>query len=497
MIEPENNLHELPNSWVWTRLGEIIDIRNGFAFKSRDYRDGGILLIRQSNLGRSKVDFSKAMYLPDAFLTKYQEFIVRKGDILIGMSGSIGKLCVYNLDTPALQNQRTGLIQFFEPETKQYVRYYFDTLESHLTTMAKGVAVQNISASQIESCPLPLPPLPEQHRIVAKIEELFTKLDAGVEALKKVKAQLKRYRQSVLKYAFEGKLTEEWREKHKGQLEPASVLLERIREERKKTAKGKYKKLPPLDASGLPELPKGWMWTTLPQIGELNRGKSKHRPRNDPKLYGGPYPFIQTGDVGDANGVLRQYSQTYNEAGLRQSHLWPKGTLCITIAANIAETAILGFDACFPDSIVGFLPDPSHCDVRFIEYFIRTAKENIESYAPATAQKNINLEILSKIAVPFAPLEEQRQLVSEIERRFSLADEVERTVYKSLKQAQRLRQSILKKVFEGKLVPQDPSDEPASVLLERIKAEKVKREAEEKKKNKHKTKVNLKQLRLI
>ena len=111
-----------------------------------------------------------------------------------------------------------------------------------------------------------------------------------------------------------------------------------------------------------------------PQLGELNRGKSKHRPRNALHLYGGPYPFVQTGDIKNATGVIREYKQTYSEEGLKQSRLWPKGTLCITIAANIADTALLGFDACFPDSIVGFISESENVDIRFVEYFFSNSK---------------------------------------------------------------------------------------------------------------------------
>ncbi len=207
------------------------------------------------------------------------------------------------------------------------------------------------------------------------------------------------------------------------------------------------------------------------KLGELNRGKSKHRPRNAPHLYGGEYPFIQTGDVKSANGIIRKYHQTYSESGLKQSRLWKAGTLCITIAANNADTAILGFDSCFPDSVVGFQTQPNHSNIHLVELFIRAIKENLERYAPATAQKNINLEILESVFIPLPPLTEQQRIVEEVERLLSVADAVEATVKQSLKQAERLRQSILKRAFEGKLTPQDDADEPAQILLERIKRE--------------------------
>jgi type I restriction enzyme S subunit len=189
----------------------------------------------------------------------------------------------------------------------------------------------------------------------------------------------------------------------------------------------------------------------MPQLGELNRGKSKHRPRDDPRLYNGPFPFIQTGDIRRSGGTIREHTQTYSEFGLQQSHLWPEGTLCITIAANIAETGILKFQSCFPDSVVGFTHDGNPATTRYVEFFIRTAKEKLAQFAPATAQKNINLDVLQKVAIPFPPLAEQTRIVAEVERRLSVVEELETVVSANLQRASRLRQSILQKAFTGDL----------------------------------------------
>jgi len=460
--------YELPKGWEWTTLGEIIEPSKEKVNPSD--------IEETPYIGLEHIEKDTGRLLDCGFSSEIRstKSNFSNGDLLYGkLRPYLNKVCVPTFDgicsTDILVYSKTC---YMSNEYLLY-RFLYEDFVQYTSQNVSGVQHPRVNIHTLSRFEIALPPLLEQRRIVTKIEKLFTQLDAGISALEKAQAQLKRYRQSVLKAAVEGKLTEEWRREHPD-VEPASVLLERIKREREKNAKGRRKKLPPMDVSNLPEIPEGWEWARLPQFGEVNRGKSKHRPRNDPKLYGGLYPFVQTGDIRHATGILHSYSQTYNELGLKQSQLWPKGTLCITIAANIADTAILGFDACFPDSIVGFLPEDDFCDVRFVEYFIRTAKENIERYAPATAQKNINLRILSSIAIPFPPLVEQHGIVSEIERRISVADNTEATLEANLKRAARLRQSILKKAFRGQLVPQNPNDEPASILLERIRAERAK-----------------------
>lgn len=158
--------------------------------------------------------------------------------------------------------------------------------------------------------------------------------------------------------------------------------------------------------------PPGWRLTKLGELGEVNRGRSRHRPRYAEHLYGGPYPFIQTGDIRESGGRITSHSQTYSEAGLAQSRLWPAGTLCITIAANIAETAILVYPACFPDSVVGFVADKSLCDARFVEYMFRYLRKRIRHEASGSVQDNINLSTLNRLAIPTPPLSEQKAIVS-------------------------------------------------------------------------------------
>lgn len=155
-----------------------------------------------------------------------------------------------------------------------------------------------------------------------------------------------------------------------------------------------------------------WKATTLDQLGTVERGRSRHRPRNDPSLYGGQYPFVQTGDVKAAGLRLYEYSQTYNELGLAQSRLWPAGTLCFTIAANIGDTAILGIPACFPDSIVGFTPYPDKADVVFVKYALDYAKMRFSAISKGATQDNLSLEKLLSQDLLVPPLEVQRRIAS-------------------------------------------------------------------------------------
>ena len=185
-----------------------------------------------------------------------------------------------------------------------------------------------------------------------------------------------------------------------------------------------------------------WETATLPELGELNRGVSKSRPRNSPELLGGPYPLVQTGDVSNSGPWIKNYSSTYSDKGLAQSRLWKRGTLCITIAANIAQTAILDFDACFPDSVVGFVPN-ERTDAIFIHYWFSFFQKILEAQAPQVAQKNINLKILSGLKVVEPPLALQREFAAFVEK----VDKLAAAVKRGLEAAERLYRQQMQELF--------------------------------------------------
>lgn len=184
-----------------------------------------------------------------------------------------------------------------------------------------------------------------------------------------------------------------------------------------------------------------WEPLKLNELGEVSRGRSRHRPRDAAHLYGGPYPFIQTGDVKHASLYLTEHSQTYSEAGLAQSKLWPAGTLCITIAANIADTAILSYEACFPDSVIGFIADPKKADVRFIKYYFDAALQGkYKQFSQGAAQDNLSQEKLLSLDLVIPDVDEQKKIADKIaifdnliennRRRISLLEQSAQMLYR-------------------------------------------------------------------
>jgi type I restriction enzyme, S subunit len=403
-------------------IGDIIDMQSGVAFKKSEYSQNGVRLFQIANVSFNYIKWEEVEHLPENYIIKHPELLLNEGDIVMALNRPLlnDQLKIAQIkksDTPAILYQRVGRFKFLIKHNPRYFLYFLQSplFIKWLKEQLQGVNIPFINKSKLLGYnKYPKHTLDEQNSIVSKIEELFSELDKGIEELKTAQQQLKVYQQAVLKWAFEGRLTNE-------------------------------------DVKD-GELPEGWKRIQLKEACIIKRGKSKHRPRNEPSLFGGKYPFIQTGDIRNANGgYISTYSQTYSELGLQQSKLWPKGTLCITIAANIGETAILNFDACFPDSVVGLICNEEVLLNKYTNYFFISHKSKLEEMAPATAQKNINVEILEKVEIPIGTIEEQQQIVQEIESRLSVCDKIEETITNSLKQAEALRQSILKKAFEGKL----------------------------------------------
>lgn len=454
-----------PKNWILTRLSEIL-----INFESGKRPKGGVRNIKSGvpSIGgehitsNGKFNFNEIKYIPLEFYKSMTKGKIKKKDILVVKDGATtGKTSFVSENFPfkeAAVNEHVFILRTFEEFIEPKYLFYWMLSpfgQNCVKENFQGTAQGGINTLFVKNSIIPLPPLSEQYRIVAKIEELFTKLDAGIEALKKAKEQIKRYRQAVLKYAFEGKLTEEWRRQNKDRLEPASVLLEKIKKERKEKLGKKYKELPPVDPSELPELPEDWMWVRLGEIIEKI-------PITGKKLKKGQYQ--EKGEI----PVIDQ-GQNFIGGYTDRDDLRITCKPVIVFGDHTKIVKYVDFDFVAGADGVKIMRPLEAFYPKLFYYFLQAIQLPEKGYAR-------HFQFLEKSYIPLPPLPEQHKIVEEIERRFSVVDEVEKVIENSLKQAERLRQSILKKAFEGKLVPQDPSDEPAEKLLERIKQTKKKLE---------------------
>ncbi|PSV44880.1 restriction endonuclease subunit S [Photobacterium indicum] len=481
---------QLPQGWSKASLQDVAVWSSGGtpSRKVPDYFKGNIPWLKTGELGDRIVCDAEEFITEDAIRNSSAKVFPKNSVVLAMYGATIGKASILGIDAATNQACAVGITDAVTPV---YLYYYLISQTQKFIDAGKGGAQPNISQQIVKAWPINVAPMNEQIRLVEKLDELFSELDAGVKELKAAQIKLIQYRQSLLRSAVEGSLTEQWREANSGSIrESGEQLLVRILTERRerweqqkladfqakdkkppKNWKEKYPEPVRPDTADLPELPAGWVWASLSQIGWLDRGKSKHRPRNAEHLYGGAYPFVQTGEIRSADQYIRHTEKTYSEEGLKQSKLWPKGTMCITIAANIGETAILDIEACFPDSIVGFSTIIEDMPIEYVEYVFRILKHKLNDEAPATAQKNINLEILYKEVIPLPPVVEQLTIVEYLNTKLENIKHQKKATALGLKQSEAQRKNILKSAFSGQLVPLDPNDEPASVLLEKIKAE--------------------------
>ena len=365
-------------------IPELLFFQEGPGVRNTQYTDSGVKLLNVANLVDGKIDLSTS----DRYISeeeaygKYAHFLVEDGDFIIASSGikveyfekKMGFVSANQL--PLCMNTSTIRFRTLD-ENVLNIRYFMYYLKSEsfklqLEKQITGSAQLNFGPSHLKKMYVPVVGLESQKAICKKLDKINRVLE------------LKRNQIDELDTLIKARFVEMFGD-------------------------------PVSNSFDLPE-------KTLPELGEFGRGVSKHRPRNDARLLGGSYPLIQTGEVASAGLYIDSYSNTYSELGLQQSKMWSKGTLCITIAANIAKTAILNFDACFPDSVVGFKANENNNNV-FIHYWFTFFQAILESQAPESAQKNINLKILSELKV-IAP-EKSRQdefsdFVTQVDKFFRL-----------------------------------------------------------------------------
>lgn len=355
-----------------------------------------------SNLSANKLDNCDGEYpvYGASGLVKKTNFYQQDKEYLAIIKDGAGVGRVYHYEP---KSSVLGTLQYLFPKENVNIRFaYYYLLSLDFAKYYQGAAIPHIYYKDYKNEKLVLPPLLEQQRIVGILDEAFENIDkAKQNALQNL---------NNAKELFESYLT--------------SILVNKDNWDKKK----------------------------LSEVAiDFGRGRSRHRPRNDKKLYGGQYPFIQTGEIRNSNHFITEYSQTYNEIGLAQSKLWPTGTLCITIAANIAETGVLTFDACFPDSVIGCVFDETKTNIDYVEYLLQSFKAILQAEGKGSAQDNINLGTFEKQYFPFPDKSIQDEIVKKLDNMRKHVAELEQIYEQKLKDLDELKQSILQKAFNGEL----------------------------------------------
>ena len=354
----------MKEGWEYKKFNEVFDLQMGKTpdRKTPQYFEGDNVWVSIRDMGAKEISDSNE-HISDEAIVASNIRKVKKGTVIMSFKLTVGKCAIaakdlYTNEAIMAFNLKEGY------NVKPDFLYYY--LRAYKWTGAnKAVMGITLNKATISQHRLGIPPLSEQQRIVEELDLLSSIIEKKKEQLK----ELDNLAQSIFYDMFGDPVTNE----------------------------------------------KGWGKSSLSKMGLLARGVSKHRPRNAPELLGGTMPLIQTGDVSNADFYIRNYTSTYSELGVSQSKIWKAGTLCITIAATIGKCAILSFDACFPDSVVGFTVNNELCNNEYVFFIFKCLQSILEENAPSVAQKNINLKVLNELELPLPPLSLQQQFASKIE----------------------------------------------------------------------------------
>ena len=383
------------SNWRYVKIGDVCTVERGGSPRPIDKfitdDPNGINWIKIGDTNSSMYITQTAQKIIPEGMKKSR--YVQPGDFLLSNSMSFGRPYILKIDGCIhdgwlVLRDNDGIFD------KRFLYYYLSSPSTYqkFKNMAVGGVVNNLNSEMVRGVTVPVPPMDEQIDIVTTLDKVTELISLRKEQLAKLDRLVK------------------------------SRFIELFGD-------------PVYNNDGLPT-------KKLRELGSLDRGRSQHRPRNDPKLLNGPYPLIQTGEVASAGLYITEYKNTYSELGLQQSKMWKAGTLCITIAANIAQTAILTFDACFPDSVVGFVPNDAVSAI-YMHYWFGFFQKILEEQAPQVAQKNINLKILSDLDVMVPKKEHQEQFAAFVEQ----TDKSKLAIQQSLNKLELLKKALMQEYF--------------------------------------------------
>jgi len=383
----QTEIGRIPKRWEVVRVGDRISLEYGKGLIESERKNGEYFVFGSNGI-----------------VGYHNDFLVRGPGIVVGRKGTIGAI-------------NWSEDNFWPIDTTYFVRVigndvdlrwlYYKLTSLSLSKLNMATGTPGLNRDLVYKQVIPLPSLPEQK----KIAEILTTVDQGIEKVDEAIQRTQRLKKGLMQ----------------------ELLTRGIgHKEFKGTEIGR--------------IPEDWKITRLGEIGELERGKFAFRPRNDPRFYGGNFPFIQTGDISEANGIIRKYSQTLNEDGFKISKLFKKGTIVISIAGNIGDVGILDFDSCFPDSIVGIKANSEKTNHLFLMYLLQKFKSGLDSIAPRSTQKNINLGILETFKLPLPSLPEQQKIAGIL----STVDERLELLRKRKERLKRTKKGLMNDLLNGK-----------------------------------------------
>ncbi|HQX48735.1 MAG TPA: restriction endonuclease subunit S [Planctomycetaceae bacterium] len=489
-------MSDLPPGWCIVPILELADLLRGVTYSKADASEtpfsGAISVLRANNIQDRRFDLRDLVYVPASLVSQQQRIMA--GDIVVATSS--GSISVVGKASQAMSNLDAGFGAFcglLRPVPGVNARYYghffsSDAYRQAVSSMARGVNINNLKRDHFASLAIPLPPINEQKRIADKLDALLSRVDACRERLDRVPAILKRFRQSILAAACSGQLTADWREENED-VEPVTDLIDRILTARRQRADelnrqflSKGKKPPkkrtnlsrqPIEADSQPDIPDSWQWVTWNDLADwITYGFTRPMPHVSDGI-----PVVTAKTVRDGYFDYTDIDRTTPEAfaELSEKDKPRRGEILITKDGAIrGRAALVETDEpfCISQAVAvirfgGLTAEPPYL-LRVIQS--RFTQKLIEAESSGTAIPHISITNFGRFPVPLPPLAEQHEIIRRVEQLFAFADALEARVATAQDQVNRLTPSLLAKAFRGELVPQDPNDEPATELLKRIQA---------------------------